>query len=417
MPECLGVGEVKGDQLNRGAGRWRGVGLFVSITEVIWQGGSADLAYRAAISHNGACKFPLKLRQGWGRGSDVELDSVRQTMESALSWPTEGAGQEGRKMRAAGLRRRLEEVNRELWLVLSLFVLAGLSNLLLDGHHMVLGLYSLPTLFSAYIYGRRHATLTALASVFMVVLVTYFNPALFRRANVSLGNYDKWFEITVWGGILLITAYTMGTLYEKKEAHVRELRRTYHGILIILSQFISKDKYTQNHSYRVSVYGARIAAQLGLAPERVEDVRAAALLHDLGKLEVSRDILHKAARLTEDESSQMRKHVDYGIDMLEPVGGSLSRLIPIILAHHDKFDGSGYHPTQGENIPLEARILSVADVYDSLTSDRPYRKAMSPFDAKETIMKGAGSDFDPQVVEAFVAAFRKGQMEVPEVLV
>jgi putative nucleotidyltransferase with HDIG domain len=247
--------------------------------------------------------------------------------------------------------------------------------------------------------------------------VTYFNPVLFRRANVSLGSYDRWFEITVWGGILMITAYAMGTLYEKKESHVRELRRTYHGILIILSQFISKDKYTQNHSYRVSVYAARIAVQMGLSTDRVEDVKAAALLHDLGKLEVSRDILYKASRLTADESDQMRKHVDFGVDMLEPVGGSLSRLIPIILAHHDKFDGSGYHPTQGEKIPMEARILSVADVYDSLTSDRPYRKAMSPFDAKEAIMKGAGSDFDPQVVDAFVAAFRKGQMEVPEVLV
>src|SRR5512146_1722429 len=197
-------------------------------------------------------------------------------MESALSWPGVDAKPTGsRGSRSGVLRRRLEEVNRELWLVLSLFILAGMSNLLLDGHHMVLGLYSLPTLFSAYIYGRRHATLTALASVLMVVLVTYFNPALFRRTNVALASYDKWFEITVWGGILLITAYTMGTLYEKKEAHVRELRRTYHGILIILSQFISKDKYTQNHSYRVSVYGARIAAQLGLSTDRVEDVRAA----------------------------------------------------------------------------------------------------------------------------------------------
>jgi putative nucleotidyltransferase with HDIG domain len=223
----------------------------------------------------------------------------------------------------------------------------------------------------------------------------------------------------------MITAYTMGTLYEKKESHVRELRRTYHGILIILSQFISKDKYTQNHSYRVSVYAARIGAQLGLSSDRIEDVRAAALLHDLGKLEVSREILYKASRLTADESDQMRKHVDFGIDMLEPVGGSLSRLIPIILAHHvivrshhERWDGGGYPDgLQGEKIPLEARILSVADVYDSLTSDRPYRKAMSPFDAKEAIMKGAGSDFDPQVVDAFVLAFRKGQMEVPEVLV
>jgi len=118
----------------------------------------------------------------------VELDSVKQTMESALPWAALGSGGdgEGRSSATAGLRRRLEEVNRELWLVLSLFVLAGLSNLLLDGHHMVLGLYSLPTLFSAYIYGRRHATLTALASVFLVVLVTYFNPALFRRTTSGL---------------------------------------------------------------------------------------------------------------------------------------------------------------------------------------------------------------------------------------
>ena len=103
--------------------------------------------------------------------------------------------------------------------------------------------------------------------------------------------------------------------------------------------------------------------------------------------------------------------------MLEPVGGSLRRVLPIVLAHHDRFDGSGYHPTRGEEIPLEARIIAVADVYDSLTSDRPYRKAMSPFEAKEIIAKGSGTDFDPKVVEAFLAAFRRAEMEVPEVLV
>ena len=94
------------------------------------------------------------------------------------------------------------------------------------------------------------------------------------------------------------------------------------------------------------------------------------------------------------------------------MGGSLRRVIPIVLAHHDKFDGSGYHPTRGEEIPLEARIISVADVYDALTSDRPYRKAMSPFDAKDIIVKGTGTDFDPKVVEAFLVAFRFGEMDV-----
>ena len=97
---------------------------------------------------------------------------------------------------------------------------------------------------------------------------------------------------------------------------------------------------------------------------------------------------------------------------LEVVGGSLRRVIPIVLAHHDRFDGSGYHATKGHAIPLEARVIAVADVYDSLTSDRPYRKAMSPFDAKDIIEKGAGSDFDPMVVEAFLAAFRNGDLDV-----
>ena len=311
----------------------------------------------------------------------------------------------------------LTEVNRELWLLLSLFVLAALLNSLLDAHRMLLGLYTLPTLLSAYIYGRRHATLTALGSVLLVILITYFNPTLFSDNMGRLPIAEKWFDIGLWGGILVITAYAMGSLYEHNERHLRELRQTYHGILLILSHFISKDKYTQNHSYRVSVYAARIASQLGLTRDRIEDVRAAALLHDLGKIDVSREILYKAARLSSEEYGQMKRHVDLGVQMLQPVGGPLGRIIPIILAHHDKFDGSGYHPNRGEAIPLEARILSVADAYDAMTSDRPYRKAISSFEAKDAIVKAAGNDFDPKVVEAFAAAFRLGKMEVPEVLV
>jgi len=325
------------------------------------------------------------------------------------------SGSSWQKLKSAGLHR-LVEVNKELWLVLSLLLISLILNFMADAHRMVLGFYSLPTLFSAYFYGRRHATLTAFSSILIVALVVQFNPSIFgHRATPLVEN--KWIDITIWGGILLVTAYAMGTLYERKEAYVAELRKTYQGILIILTQFISKDKYTQNHSYRVSVYAAKIAARLGMNTERIEDVRAAALLHDIGKLDTSRDILMKAARLTQSEYSEMKRHVDKGITMLTPVGGSLTNVLPIILAHHDKFDGSGYHSTSGEKIPLEARILSVADVYDSLTSDRPYRKAMSPFEAKEVIEKGAGKDFDPKVVESFMAAFRAHEMEVPELLV
>jgi len=198
---------------------------------------------------------------------------------------------------------------------------------------------------------------------------------------------------------------------------MHELRETYFGVLQILSQMISNDKFTQNHSYRVSIYATQIALELGMREDQVEDVRAAALLHDVGKLEVSREVLYKAARLTDDEMKEIKTHVERGVELLSPVGGSLRRVLPIILAHHDKFDGSGYHPTKAEQIPVEAMVISVADVYDSLVSDRPYRKGLSPSEARDTIVKASGTDFDPRIVNAFEAAFRKQRLEVPEVLV
>jgi putative nucleotidyltransferase with HDIG domain len=311
---------------------------------------------------------------------------------------------------------RLAMVNAELWVILSMFILLGLLNFLIVSDHVLLGLYTLPVIVSAYCFGRRHATLTAIAATSMVVLLSRINPALLHRVRLQ-GPFQQFLDLAAWSGTLIVTAYAMGTLYERMNHQVEELRETYHGVLMILRHFVSKDKYTENHSYRVSVYAARIATYLGLSPRRIDDVRAAALLHDIGKLDISRQILYKAARLTDKEFEEMKSHVEKGVEMIEPVGGSLRRVIPIILAHHDKFDGSGYHAKSGTRIPLESRIISVADVYDSLTSDRPYRKAMSPFEAKETIIKGAGADFDPAVVDAFLEAFNQREMEVPELVV
>ncbi len=322
--------------------------------------------------------------------------------------------QSGVDMKTLG---QIEAVNKELWILLSLFSICLLLNLLVDAQRMVLSFYTLPTLGSAYVYGRRHATLTAFASVLMVALMTWYNPVLFAATATALDTETRWLDITVWGGVLVLTGYSMGTLYEHRSAQVRELRETYHGVLMILRHFIAKDTYTENHSYRVSIYAAKVAASLGLDPARIEDVRSAALLHDIGKLDISRELLYKAARLTASEFQEMKQHVQRGADLLEPVGGSLRRVIPIVLAHHDKYDGSGYSATSGEDIPIEARIISVADVYDSLTSDRPYRRAISPFEAKDVIARGAGTDFDPQVVEAFMDAFRRGELEVPAVVV
>jgi putative nucleotidyltransferase with HDIG domain len=307
----------------------------------------------------------------------------------------------------------LERVNKELWVVLSIFAIALLLNYLIAAQRMVLSFYMLPTIASAYFYGRRHGTLTAFASVLLVVGLLLFQNSTATATGIQVGvAYTQWLEVAVWGGSLVITGYLMGTLYEHKNLQINELRETYQGVLMILRHFISKDTYTENHCYRVSVYATRIAAQMNLPTERIEDVRAAALLHDIGKLDISRDLLYKAAKLTRDEYETVQEHVPRGIEMLEPVGGALRRVIPIILAHHDKFDGSGYNPTSGEAIPLESRIIAVADVYDALTSDRPYRKAMSPFEARDVITNGAETEFDPKVIAAFNMLFKRGELEI-----
>jgi putative nucleotidyltransferase with HDIG domain len=226
-----------------------------------------------------------------------------------------------------------------------------------------------------------------------------------------------WSDIAVWAGFLLVFAYATGSLYELGERRLAELRQTYYGVLQILNQFIGNDKFTQNHSYRVSVYATSIAAEMRMPEQQIEDVRAAALLHDIGKLEISREILYKAARLDDDELQEMKTHVERGVTLLKPVGGSLRRVLPIILAHHDRYDGSGYHPSKGEEIPIEARIITVADAYDAMISDRPYRKGVTAIEGREAILKGAGGAFDPAVVKAFDSAFRKQMLEIPEVMV
>jgi putative nucleotidyltransferase with HDIG domain len=340
--------------------------------------------------------------------TDEEHEEVMHYFEDDMS-PETGPSSDW----SSRILRKLAQVNKELWLVLSLLVIAGVMNYLVTAKRMILGFYSMPTLFSAYFYGRRHAVLTAFASAFLVGLLVYLNPDMFTG---TVPHASSTSDLVVWGGVLVVTAYAMGSLYELQKSRLEELRQTYQGLLLILRQFVSKDNYTQNHCYRTSIYASKIAAYLGFSKERIEDVRAASLLHDIGKLETSRELLYKAARLTQEEFEDMKRHVDKGVAMLEPVGGPLHRIIPIILAHHDKMDGSGYHHVKGDRIPLEARVISVADVYDSLTSDRPYRKAMSPFDAKETIAKRRGSEFDSRVVDAFLQAFRKGEMEIPDLI-
>lgn len=358
---------------------------------------------------------PRTVDEAVGLAAGPSIDELRTTRASETWAPPSRPLEKGSSGR--GLFDKLAEINKDVWLVVSMLLIAGMANYLIVAQKIVFGFYTLPTIFAAYCRGRRHALLTAVASALLVGFMTHLKPTLWSQTNVPGLLGTQLMDVFAWGGMLMITAYAMGTLYERQAARSRELHKTYHGLLMILRQFISNDKYTENHSYRVSVYAVTIGHQLGLGQERLELVRAAALLHDLGKLETSREVLYKAAKLTEGELKEVRQHTARGVRMLEPVAACMGSILPIILAHHDHYDGGGCQPNLAGEIPLEARIIAVADVYDALTSDRPYRKALPPSEARDTIIADSGKHFDPQVVQAFQRALEKGMLQIPEIYI
>ncbi len=318
----------------------------------------------------------------------------------------------GSKMSGAktGVLGRLGAVNRELWLLLGIFAIALLLNSLVAERRMLLGLYVLPTIFSAYFYGRRHAVMTAFASVFLILAIAFFNPVVRGRTFEFIAEEPS-FDFVVWGGTLVVIAYLMGTLYESKEAHLRDLRQSYDGILMMLQHIASDNKYSQNHPYRVSLTASKIAEQMALGSQRVEDVRAAALLHEIDKVGITTEMLYAAANMSVQELHEMQTNLEQGREMRPAQGSTLRRAIPTLLAHHVLMEKAA-QSQKIPNAPLEARILLVADVYDSLTSAKEAR--ISPSEAMERISQRAGIEYDADVVDAMVKVFRKRGMEPGE---
>ncbi len=202
----------------------------------------------------------------------------------------------------------MQKVNKELLLLLFLVGIAAMIHFLVASQAVSLVFYFLPTLYSAYYFGRRHATLTACASVALVGLLTYVNPAMFNRRAENLPIDSRWFDIAVWGGVLVISAYAMGTLYERNQKSLKELKDGYDGMLVILQQFLCNQKGSEAGSFRVSSYAVKIAEALGLDPESTEDLRTASLLRNVNEIGISNEILYKAANLSEEELAKgMRK--------------------------------------------------------------------------------------------------------------
>jgi len=225
----------------------------------------------------------------------------------------------------------VRKINPELLLLLFLVVIAAMLNFLVASQRMALVFYFLPTLFPAYHFGRRHATLTAIASVALVVLLTYINPTMFAR-RVELPFDARWFDFALWGGVLMVAGYSTGTLYERNQKTLREMEDGYDGMLVILQNFLANQKYSETHAYRISMCATKIAEAVGLDAGSVEDIRTAALLFNMKKLGITNEVLCKAAQVSQEDLLQAMQNRSQSRTKSGSAGGSLRQAIPIFLS-------------------------------------------------------------------------------------
>jgi HD-GYP domain-containing protein (c-di-GMP phosphodiesterase class II) len=189
-----------------------------------------------------------------------------------------------------------------------------------------------------------------------------------------------------------------------------ELNRAYRGTVMLLSDVLEHDdEYTADHSRSVVDLVNAVADELDIDPESRQELEFAAMLHDVGKISIPKEILHKPAALTEPEFEIIKHHTIEGQFMLDRVGGLLGRVGEVVRSCHERWDGKGYPDgLKGEEIPLAARIVFVCDAYNAMTTDRPYRAGMSNEAAVKELIDNSGTQFDPVVVAALVSAIEQG---------
>lgn len=292
-----------------------------------------------------------------------------------------------------------------------------------------LGLASEAYVFLGGTFGLLETGFTSLLAAFICGLVYYIINTISVTTILSLNRRESfsllWHSNIRWGLFSYVTLMPMGFLMAAIYLHFGPIATTFFSIPLFLSrysfmQYVSmrkmylntmrtlmtlleaKDPYTRGHSERVCGYALAIGRAMKLSEMSLEILEYSALLHDVGKMGVADNIIFKADTLSDMEFSKVRAHPVIGSNIIAQIDG-LRNVANIMRHHHERFDGGGYPDgLVGETIPLESRILAVADAYDAMTTERPYKKALSFEEAMEELKRGAGSQFDPQVVAAFL---------------
>lgn len=201
-------------------------------------------------------------------------------------------------------------------------------------------------------------------------------------------------------------------LESEVEKKTKEIRQSY---LEIIQAFVSsieiKDINTAGHSKRVSDIGVMLAAEMDFSNREIQHVRVGGLLHDIGKIGISDYILMKEGPLTQEEFARIRQHPVHGYNILKGIE-SVEYLIPYIYSHHERYDGTGYpQGLKGDKIPLEGRLLCLADSLDAMTSNRSYKKGKSPDEAYKEVLRNSGTQFDPRIVDIFCKLWEKNILQ------
>ena len=298
--------------------------------------------------------------------------------------------------------------NRERWLIknieglviLTILISVMLLNYFIYSKVAFLNFYYLPVIIGGYYLGRRLAVLGAFFTILMVWVFVLANLETYLLHSTK---FDLYFNLIIWAGFLVITGWVIGQLAEK----LREDLIASNNLRLEITQRLSraaefKDCDTGLHILRMSHIARLIADALDVDEEWAELIFHAAPMHDVGKIGIPDKILLKAGKLDPDEWEVMKSHSSIGGEILSGGTSELMKMSEAIaITHHEKWDGSGYpEGLKGENIPLEGRIVAVADVLDALTSIRPYKKAWPMEKALAQIEEQSGKQFDPRVVEA-----------------
>lgn len=217
------------------------------------------------------------------------------------------------------------------------------------------------------------------------------------------GAVPRWLDLSAWGASLALGAVFAGVLVRRSERRTRAFHEAYRGTLDLISRLIdSVERFSENHSRRVAEYSVEVALALGLTDAEVEDVRVSAFLHDIGRLDVPAEALARAAGLTPEELDDVGVYGPAKGRVRRTLGGTLRHVVPIVTRHLERWDGTGRRALKGTDIPLGARIIAVADAYDTMVTDRPYRKGVTRDLALATLHEASGAQFDPRVIDVFL---------------